>query len=78
MIKPLIFLLFILSSNAFLPKVNNKNIISEKKMDIFDKFEKYSREQNHEKQQEYLNKIHKIVRLQIKMRKFIQKKVDEG
>ena len=78
MIKPIIFLLFILSSNAFFPKVNNKNVISEKKMDIFDKFEKYSREQNHEKQQEYLKKIHKIVRLQIKMRKFIQKKVDEG
>lgn len=78
MIKPIIFLLFMLSSNAFFPRVNNKNTIPEKKMDIFDKFEKYSREQNHEKQQEYLNKIHKIVRLQIKMRKFIQKKVDEG
>tara|TARA_Y100000992_G_scaffold300999_1_gene270867 strand:- start:272 stop:508 length:237 start_codon:yes stop_codon:yes gene_type:complete len=78
MIKPIIFLLFILSSNAFFPRVNKKNTIPEKKMDIFDKFEKYSREQNHEKQQEYLNKIHKIVRLQIKMRKFIQKKVDEG
>ena len=61
-----LFILFTLLTlcDSFMPsfkKNNSLKLYSNKKMDLFDKFEKYSRESNKEMQDEYLFKIHEYL-----------------
>ncbi len=58
-----LMLCLIAVTNSFIPSMKmRKNITLKcKKDDLFDKFEKYSKEKNHEQQDEYLFKIYKFL-----------------
>lgn len=67
-------------TNSFIPsiKMRRKNLVLNcKKDDLFDKFEKYSKEKNEELQNEYLFKIYKFLTIKTDFDNFQKSLLEE-